>query len=208
MTKKKTNKATIALIVTLAVLILDQASKFWIKTHFSLGESYEVTSWFYIAFVENNGMAFGIEFFDKIFLTIFRVVAVALLFFYLRKIIRRDLPTGYIVSVAMLASGALGNIIDCVFYGQLFDSSRDQVATFLPEVGYAPLLYGRVVDMLQFPLFEIQWPDWLPFIGGREFSFFDPVFNIADSAITVSVILIALFHRNVLMTEFSEKDEE
>lgn len=208
-TKERNKKAIIALTVTLAVLIIDQASKIWIKTHFMLGESVQVTSWFNIAFVENNGMAFGLEFFDKVFLTVFRIIAVGLLFYYLAKTIKKSLPTSYIVCISLLSAGALGNIIDCIFYGQLFGGSAGQVAGFLPDGGgYAPLLYGRVVDMLQFPLIDTQWPEWMPFVGGDDFTFFDPVFNIADSAITVSVFLMALFQREILTTEFSEKKTE
>lgn len=201
----KNNKALIATLVVLALLILDQASKIWIKTHFILGESYQVTSWFNIAFVENNGMAFGIQFFDKIFLSIFRCIAVGLLFYYLTRTIKKGLPNGYIAYIALFAAGACGNIIDCIFYGQIFNESVGQVASFLPqEGGYAPLFYGRVVDMLQFPLIDTVWPEWMPFVGGNRFTFFDPVFNIADSAITVSAALIAIFYRDVLTAEISE----
>ena len=174
MTKVKQSWLVVGIV--LLALVLDQVSKVYIKTHFELGEAREVFSWFWIVFVENNGMAFGIEWFDKLFLTLFRLVAVGVLAWYMHIMINKQkVRTGYLVSVAMVVAGALGNIIDCVFYGKIW--------------GEADWFYGRVVDMLYFPLITN---------AQGECVFFQPVFNIADSFITVAVLLIIIFYRKDL----------
>lgn len=206
MTKRVKNKFLISFGVFILLLVLDQWSKFYVKTHFVLGESVEVFDWFYIRFIENNGMAFGIELFDKFFLTLLRIVAVCAILYYLVKIIKNDMKLGYIVGVTLLLAGALGNIIDCVFYGVWFDSSYGQVAEFLPsQGGYASYFYGKVVDMLYFPLIDTVLPSWFPIWGGERFTFFDPVFNVADSAICVSVAYMIIFEYKTLNEEFSSK---
>ena len=174
-----------------------------------IGEEFNVFgNWFKILFIENNGMAFGMEFGSKLFLTIFRILAVVLFCYYLVKI--KDRPgvrRGFIVCVALVIAGAAGNIIDCLFYGLIFNNPvPPEVATLFPAGGgYAPLFYGKVVDMLYFPLFSFYWPDWLPWIGGTRFEFFRPVFNIADSAITVAMICIILFYNKDLSETLNKK---
>ncbi len=192
---------TVAIAVAVAVLVVDQLSKFWIKTHFYLGEDFEVLPFFHIRFIENNGMAFGMEFGSKLLLTVFRIVLVGFLIWYLRRIISlARVPLRYIVAVALVAAGAFGNIIDCVFYGEIFTNPYPPgVAQLVPlGHGYGSWFHGLVVDMLYFPLFSFRWPQWLPVIGGDMFSFFDPVFNIADSAITVGMALIIFFYSKYL----------
>lgn len=206
MEEKKSSKYTLPLIVILAVLFIDQASKIWIKTNMEIGEEFSVLGdWFIIHFTENNGMAFGLEIageYGKLILSSFRIIAVALIGWYLFSLPKKGASNGLMVSGALIFAGAMGNIIDSVFYGQLFNESYYQVAEFLPkEGGYAPLLYGRVVDMLYFPLYEGFLPEWVPIWGGDYFVFFRPVFNIADSAITIGVISILLFHRNFFKEE-------
>jgi len=185
------------------LLVIDQAIKFYIKLHFRLGESVEIFPWWQLCFVENNGMAFGIEWFDKLFLTLFRIVAVGLLSWYLHDIIRKGYKMAYVVIIALITAGALGNIIDCLFYGLIFSPSTPyEVATLVPfGTGYSSFFYGRVVDMLYFPLIHN---------GAGEVLFFRPVFNFADSCITVSVILILFFFRNTLNESLSrpKKDAE
>lgn len=189
-----------ALITILAVLLIDQVSKFIVKTEMALDESIPVFGeWFYIHFIENPGMAFGLEFggeTGKLLLSLFRIVAVIGLSIYLAKIIREKAPGGLVVSVALILAGALGNIIDSAFYGLIFSESlpfSSVPAEFLPEDGgYAGFLHGRVVDMLYFPIIDTNLPEWVPIWGGERFQFFRPVFNVADSAITVGVVLIIL----------------
>jgi signal peptidase II len=187
-------------LIILGILLLDQALKFWVKTNMMLGDDIPVISdWFYIHFVENNGMAFGMELggdWGKIALTLFRIVAVAGIGWYLFQLSGKGAPKGLIISISMVLAGALGNIVDSVFYGMIFDHSYSQVASFLPEGGgYASLLHGRVVDMFYFPLFSGEYPGWLPFIGGQDFIFFRPVFNVADSSITLGILSILIFQK-------------
>lgn len=193
------SKGKIAIAIILIILIVDQLVKLWIKTHMVLGQEFKVTDWFFIHFTENNGMAFGLELggsTGKLILSIFRIIAIGAIGWYLYKIIKDKVPTGLVISIAMIFAGALGNLIDSAFYGLLFNESYYQVAQFLPqEGGYAGFLHGKVVDMLYFPLIEGHFPSWFPFWGGEEFLFFRPVFNIADSSITVGVAIILIFQK-------------
>lgn len=193
----KMTKGLWALLIIIVVLVADQMLKIWVKTHFYIGEDLHITDWFQLLFVENNGMAFGMEVGSKLFLSVFRVAALIAGIWYLSKIIRNPrFPKGFIVCIALIIAGTAGNIIDCLFYGLIFNNPMPpQVATlFPPDGGYASLFHGRVVDMLYFPLFTFEWPAWLPWIGGKEFLFFQPVFNIADSAISVGIFVILIFY--------------
>ncbi|MDO5570388.1 MAG: lipoprotein signal peptidase [Bacteroidales bacterium] len=199
MNKIQLSKGKISVIIIFLVLLVDQFTKIWVKTHMVLHESFEITPWFYICFTENNGMAYGLELFNKLFLTGFRIVAVIAFSYYLYLCIKKKYSTGFICCIALIIAGASGNIIDSVFYGKIFSSSYGQLATMFPQDGgYAPFFYGKVVDMLYFPLFKFNWPQWLPFVGGQEYLFFRPIFNVADSAITVGVILLFIFYRHHL----------
>lgn len=179
----------------------------------SLGQEFEIFPWFIIHFIENEGMAFGITFggeYGKLALSLFRIVAVVFIGFFLRHLLQTKAPNGLIISMSLIMAGAIGNIIDSTFYGVLFSSSTyTQVATFLPEGGgYASLLHGRVVDMFYFPLFEGTYPEWLPYVGGNTFRFFQPIFNIADSAITCGVAAIIIFQRSFFAEPTSETETE
>lgn len=198
-----------AWIIIAAVIILDQAMKIWIKTSFYLGEDLEILPWFHLRFIQNNGMAFGIELGSKLFLTFFRIVLVCLLVWYILRLIRKaSVPCGYMTCLALITAGAFGNIIDCVCYGEIFTNPYPPMTAELVPWGdgYGGIFQGLVVDMLYFPLFSFTWPAWLPVIGGKVFSFFDPVFNIADVAISVGMISIVLFYFN--MMEHSLEDEK
>jgi signal peptidase II len=202
------------LIIVVAIITADQVLKFWIKTNLSLGEEITVfKNWFYLHFVENNGMAFGFEFageYGKLFLSIFRLLAVIAIGWYLVKLTRKSkIAFGFLVSIALIFSGAIGNIIDSLFYGLIFEHSYGQVAEFMPAGGgYAEFFHGRVVDMFYFPLIRETLPEWLPFWGGNEFIFFRPVFNIADSSITIGIFSILLFYRKYFDDSGRGKNEE
>ena len=197
-----------AVCIVMLLLILDQALKIWIKTHLQLHESIEITPWFYLYFTENQGMAFGIEVIGKLFLTLFRIVAVGFIGYFLYKLVKEQYKFGFIACVSLVLAGALGNIFDSVFYGVVFDHSFGQVATFMPEGGgYGEWLHGKVVDMFYFPLIDTILPDWVPVWGGEHFVFFRPIFNLADSAICVGVFLLLIFYRHTLTVSLS-KDEE
>ena len=201
----KITKGWLAAIIIVCVVIIDQLLKIWVKTNFFYGEEYVITDWFRLYFIENNGMAFGMELGSKLLLTLFRIVAVVLFVYYIYRIKDRDgFHKGYITCISLITAGALGNVIDCIFYGVIFDHSYGQVATFLPEGGgYADWLHGKVVDMFYFPLIKTTWPDWVPVWGGEEFVFFRPIFNLADSAICVGVFLTLLFYRNTFSKSLS-----
>lgn len=196
MGKTSMNGTIAALLTVFSVVIIDQLIKVWVKLSMYWHESIRITDWFHIYFTENNGMAFGMEFIGKLFLTSFRIVAVILIGWYLNKIIKEGMKTGYIVCFSLIFAGALGNIIDSVFYGVLFsESTYSQIATFLPEGGgYASLMYGRVVDMFYFPIIDTIWPEWMPWVGGDRFVFFSPIFNFADAAISCGMIALLLFY--------------
>lgn len=202
----KGKKAWGAATVILLLLFFDQASKIWVKTHMQLHESLEIFSWFQLYFTENPGMAFGMEFLNKLVLSVFRIAAVVAIAYYLIRLVRRNYSFGFIACVALVFAGALGNIIDSVFYGVIFDHSYGQIATFMPAGGgYASLLHGKVVDMLYFPLIRTTLPDWLPIWGGEEFIFFRPIFNLADSSICVGGALLLLFYHRTLSKSLSRK---
>jgi signal peptidase II len=201
----------VALII-IVILLIDQISKIYIKTHFQLHEDVTVFSWFKIAFVENDGMAWGTKLSDfftfisdksaKLILTWFRIFAVTGIAFWLVDVTKKKRSKTLIVAIAIIFAGALGNIIDSVFYGVLFNDSAMQVATFLPkEGGYAKVFYGNVVDMLHFPIWSGELPKWIPFFGGERFSFFDPVFNLADMAISTGIGILIVFNK----TAFNER---
>lgn len=204
-----------AVLVILAILLIDQAIKIWVKTSMTLHESIHITDWFYIAFIENNGMAFGMQLGSKIVLSLFRVFAIALLGYYIWLEVKRQAKTGYIFLLSMVLAGAAGNLIDCMFYGLVFNASSPYyLSYFVPfGTGYAPFLMGKVVDMFYFPLIETDWPQWVPFVGGDHFIFFSPVFNFADACISVSVVWLLLFYRKEISSislskKVAEKQEE
>ncbi len=189
-----------ACIIIFIVLFIDQAVKIWIKTNMALNTEFPVFGdWFIIHFSENKGMAFGMEFggdTGKLILSIFRIVAVTFIGYFINKLIKEKAHWGFITAMCLIFAGAMGNIIDSVFYGWMFSSSYNQIATFMPEGGgYAKPLYGHVVDMLYFPIFKGFLPDWVPIWGGEYKVFFQPIFNIADSAISIGVFVILIFNK-------------
>jgi len=199
-----TLKKAVAIIII--ILLIDQISKFYIKTHFALYDKIEVFNWFHIVFVENEGMAWGTKLSDlipaisdrtaKLFLTLFRIVAVFGIGYWLFASVKKHSPKILIVAIALILAGALGNIIDSVFYGLIFNDSNSQVATFLPkDGGYDTWFHGKVVDMLHFPIWKGVLPDWIPMIGVKFFTFFEPVFNVADMAISTGIGMLIVFNK-------------
>ena len=196
-TKGVTSRGWTAALIVLLVLAIDQAIKVWVKTHMTLHEQIEILSWFKIVFIENNGMAYGMEIGSKLVLSIFRIVAVGVLGWYIAGQVRKQARWGYIVCLAMIMAGAAGNIFDSMFYGLIFNASSEYyVSYFVPfGTGYASFLTGKVVDMFYFPLIVTTWPEWMPFVGGNPYVFFSPIFNFADASISVGVVLLLLFYR-------------
>ena len=193
-----------SLLLIILVLLVDQLTKIYVKTHFQLGESVEVFSWFKILFIENEGAAWGTKLSDilpisdtlgKLILTIFRLFAIAGIGYWLYDIIKKQGTQTLVIAVSLIFAGAFGNIIDSVFYGLIFDNSYNQIATFMAEEPYGSLFYGKVVDMLYFPLIDATWPEWMPYFGGDSFRFFEPVFNIADTAISTGVGILVFFNK-------------
>ena len=199
-------------LLIILVLIIDQTVKIWIKTHMIIGQEYHVfDDWFIIHFTENNGMAFGMEFggnLGKMILSIFRIFAIMGIGWYLFYLIRDKAHQGLVLAVSLILAGAIGNMIDSAFYGLLFSDSYFQVARFLPPGGgYSSFLHGRVVDMFYFPIMHGVYPSWFPFWRGQEFLFFRPVFNVADSSITVGVFIILIFQKRFFKTT-KQKEQE
>ena len=203
---KKTKLVTSS-VLFLSILVIDQVIKFCVKTGMYLGQHIEITSWFHIAFVENNGMAFGWELFGgKLFLTLFRLVAVSLIGWFIYKEIGRNRSFGYIICLTLIMAGAAGNIIDCLFYGLIFNNPPyPYTAQLVPwGMGYGEFLYGRVVDMFYFPLVEWNMPTWVPFYGGEHCIFFSPVFNFADAAISCGIVALLLFYHKQTAASLNE----
>lgn len=198
------SKKTLAILTILLAIILDQVIKIYVKTHYALGDGFEVFSWFQIHFVENNGMAMGIEFggrSGKLFLSLFRLVAVGGIVYWLIQNIKDKVHNAVIIAISLIFSGAIGNIIDSVFYGVLFDSSEHKVATLFAEKPYGEFLHGKVVDMFYFPIWQGNLPEWIPFFGGDYFTFFQYIFNPADAFISVGVALLFIFNKQAFPKE-------
>ncbi len=193
------------LLLIFGILLADQLIKFWVKTTMYLGQEYHIANWFILHFTENNGMAFGMEFggvYGKLLLSLFRIVFVIAITFYLKRLIKEKADSFYITCVALVIAGATGNIIDSTFYGLAFSTSEYQLAQFLPQGGgYASLLHGKVVDMFYFPIISGYYPSWIPFFGGDDFLFFRPVFNLADSSISVGIMLMIVFQKRFFSEE-------
>ena len=195
-----------AIIIIVLVLLIDQISKIYIKTNFLYGEEVVVFDWFRIYFIENNGMAWGAEFggrSGKLFLTIFRLFAIAGIGYWLYTSVKKNAPNILIVAISLIFAGAMGNIIDSVFYGVIFDTPVNGVATLFAEKPYGELFYGKVVDMLYFPIWSGNLPEWLPIWGGKQFTFFNAIFNVADTAISTAVGILIVFNKKA----FPKKDE-
>ena len=190
-------RGIMAALIVVVVLLVDQLIKIWVKTNMTLHEQIEILSWFKIVFIENNGMAYGMEIGSKLVLSLFRVVAISLLGYYMVGLVKRQVRWGYLVCLSMIFAGAIGNLLDSMFYGLIFNASYEfYTYYFVPfGSGYAPFLMGKVVDMFYFPLIVTTWPDWVPMVGGNPYVFFSPIFNFADASISVGVVILLLFYR-------------
>lgn len=206
-------RGVLAVLIVLLVLVIDQVIKIWVKTHMTLHEQIEILSWFKIVFIENNGMAYGMEIGSKLVLSLFRIAAISVLGWYIFGQVRKQARWGYIVCLSMILAGAIGNMIDSMFYGLVFNASSEYYVSYpVPfGTGYASFLTGKVVDMFYFPLIVTTWPEWVPMVGGEPYVFFSPIFNFADASISVGVILLLLFYRREIgainMKRQQENDE-
>ena len=208
--KKFLTKGQLSALIVIGVLVIDQIIKIWVKTNMYWHESIKITDWFYIYFTENNGMAFGMEIFDKFFLTGFRIIAAIAITWMLIQYSKKNYKTGFLVCVSLILAGAVGNIIDCILYGEIFsESTHSAIAKLVPfGEGYSNIFYGKVVDMFYFPLIETNWPEWMPFVGGEHFIFFSPIFNFADAAISCGIIALILFYSKYLSDIMEPKKKE
>ncbi len=198
------SKRFFSILIILLIILIDQIIKIVVKTNMYYGESVHVTNWFYISFVENPGMAFGMQIIPKILQTFFRIILSSALIWYISIIVKANYKYGYIACTSLIFAGAVGNIIDSIFYGVIFNqSSQYEISTFVPiGNGYQDWFYGKVVDMFYFPLVEFNWPNWVPLIGGDKFVFFSPVFNFADASISCGIILLIVFYSNSFNRSF------
>ncbi len=204
---KKTNKGLIAVLTITAVIVLDQIIKIAVKTGMTLRESIHIADWFQIFFIENRGIAWGVEFMPQMLLTIFRICVSLVMCYMLYRLVKSKAKTGFIICVSLILGGAFGNIIDNIFYGAIFTESTTATKAVFTAFGegYGGFFHGKVVDMFYFPLFEATWPQWVPFWGGQSFVFFNAVFNLADAAISCGVIAIILFYAKYLNSLMNEK---
>lgn len=205
--KLKNKKRLIACLTIIVAIVIDQIIKFEVKTAMPLGGQIHIADWFYIKFIENNGMAYGMTFINKPVLSLFRLILISLLGWYIFRQIKRNARTLYVFVLSLVFAGAVGNLIDCMFYGLIFSGSSPYYVSYLVPFGdgYSTFLTGRVVDMFYFPLIVTTWPKWMPVLGGEEFVFFSPIFNFADACISVGFVLLILFCRKELSQLSFEK---
>lgn len=204
---RKLSRGNVAVLLLVFILVADQVSKILVKTNMTIHESIEIFSWFKILFIENNGMAYGMEIGSKLLLSLMRVLLIGVLSVYLVREIKEKARWGYIVCLVMVVAGAVGNMIDGMFYGLIFDESTPYTVSELVPFGsgYSSFMTGKVVDMLYFPIINTTWPEWVPMVGGEGFIFFSPIFNIADSSISVGVVALLIWYRKELAEMSVEK---
>ena len=204
---RKLSRGNVAVLLLVFILVADQVSKILVKTNMTIHESIEIFSWFKILFIENNGMAYGMEIGSKLLLSLMRVLLIGVLSVYLVREIKEKARWGYIVCLVMVVAGAIGNMIDGMFYGLIFDESTPYTVSELVPFGsgYSSFMMGKVVDMLYFPIINTTWPEWVPMVGGEGFIFFSPIFNIADSSISVGVVALLIWYRKELAELSVEK---
>ena len=204
---RKLSRGNVAVLLLVFILLADQVSKILVKTNMTIHESIEIFSWFKILFIENNGMAYGMEIGSKLLLSLMRVLLIGVLSVYLVREIKDKARWGYIVCLVMVVAGAIGNMIDGMFYGLIFDESTPYTVSELVPFGsgYSSFMMGKVVDMLYFPIINTTWPEWVPMVGGEGFIFFSPIFNIADSSISVGVVALLIWYRKELAELSVEK---
>ena len=204
---RKLSRGNVAVLLLVFILVADQVSKMLVKTNMTIHESIEIFSWFKILFIENNGMAYGMEIGSKLLLSLMRVLLIGVLSVYLVREIKEKARWGYIVCLVMVVAGAIGNMIDGMFYGLIFDESTPYTVSELVPFGsgYSSFMTGKVVDMLYFPIINTTWPEWVPMVGGEGFIFFSPIFNIADSSISVGVVALLIWYRKELAELSVEK---